>query len=186
MTSVTAQFYIGTWLMTVAALILWLTVSVASQTPESAAPPAAPFVLDVLKGVALDPTTYAPGLITYSAMRLDWDSSQVFFRNGYVEQNASYTVSGVSNTASISQRAGNRRIAGDSLGVLQLSLLHNVTARILERGMAGRHPTHRKLLRVAWRIERIAVASYLSYIKSSAHFRQWRKNERMAQQLEFK
>ena len=173
----------STHVVAVAALILWSTVSVSAQTPEA---PAAPFVLDIVKGVALDPTTYAPGLITYGAMRLDWNSSQVFFANGYVEQNAGYTVSGVSNSASIGQRAGNRRIAGDSARILQLSLVHNATERIIERGLLRRYPNHRKLVRVIGRIERIAVASYLSYFTSAAHFRQWRKNEQLARQLGFK
>lgn len=167
----------------VAAFMVLSTVSVSSYAQE---PPAEPFVWGVIKDVALDPTTYAPALITYGAMRLDWNSSQVFFRNGYVEQNAGYTISGFSNTAPVGRGAGNRRIAGDSMSVLQVSLVHNATARIIERGLAGRYPTHRKLIRVAWRIERIAAASYLSYIKSAAHFRQWRKNDWMAQQLGIK
>jgi len=175
--------HVSAWLVAVAALVLWSTVSVSAQTQE---PPAAPFVMDIVKGVALDPTTYAPGVITYGAMRLDWDSSQVFFRNGYVEQNAGYTVSGVSNSASISRRAGNRRIAGDSVRVLQASLVHNVTARIIERGLKGRYPNRRKLIRVLGTIERIAAASYLSYVMSAVHFRQWRKNEQDARRLELK
>jgi len=171
------------WLVAVAALILWSTVSVSAQTQE---PPATSFVREIVKGVALDPTTYAPGVITYGAMRLDWNSSQVFFRNGYVEENAGYTISGVSNSASISRRDGNRRIAGDSVRVLQASLVHNVTARIIERGLTGRYANHRKLIRVVGRIERIAAASYLSYVMSAVHFRQWRKNEQLARQLGFK
>jgi hypothetical protein len=164
-------------------MVAWWPGSLSAQGQE---PAAGPFVTDILKGVALDPTTYAPGVITYGAMRLDWDSSQVFFRNGYVEQNAGYTVSGVGNTASLSLRAGNRRIAADSVKVLQVSLVHNVAERIIERGLARRYPTHRKLVRIVGRIERIAAASYISYVMSAVHFRQWRKNEQLARQLGYR
>jgi hypothetical protein len=171
------------WITVLVAFAMWSAVPVSAQTSE---PAAVPFVTDILKGVALDPTTYVPGLITYGAMRLDWESSQVFFRNGYVEQNAGYTVSGVGNTTSISQRAGNRRIAADSVRVLQMSLVHNATERIVERGLARRYPTHRKLVRIVGRIERIAAASYISYVMSAVHFRQWRKNEQLARQFGFR
>jgi hypothetical protein len=170
------------WVVVVAALAVLSAASVSAQPAE---PAEAPFVLDIIRSVALDPTTYAPGLITYGAMRLDWGSSQVFFRNGYVEQNAGYTVTGIGNSASISQRAGNRRLARDSMTVLQLSLVHNVAERIIERGLARRFPGHRKLVRVVGRIERIAAASYLSYVMSAIHFRQWRKNERLARHFGF-
>jgi hypothetical protein len=167
----------------VAVLTMGSALSLSAQAEE---PVRTRFVPDIVKGVALDPTTYAPGLITYGAMRLDWNSSQVFFRNGYVEQNADYTVSGASNSASISHGAGNRRIAADSLTILQLSLAHNVTARIFERVVADRYSTHRKLVRVIARIERIAAASYLSYAMSAMHFRQWRRNEQLAGELGYR
>lgn len=172
-----------TCIVVLATIVTWLPGPVLAQGHE---PPPGPFVTDILKAVALDPTTYAPGLITYGAMRLDWNSSQVFFRNGYVEQNADYTVSGVGNTASLSLRAGNRRIAADSVKVLQVSLVHNVAERIIERGLARRYPAHRKLVRIVGRIERIAAASYLSYVMSAVHFRQWRKNEQLARQLGYR
>ena len=41
---------------------------------------------DVTKAVIFDPTTYAPATITYTAQRLDWKSSQVFFEHGWLEQ----------------------------------------------------------------------------------------------------
>jgi circadian clock protein KaiC len=63
--------------------------------------------------------------------------------------------------------------------VLQLSVVHNAATRIIERGLTRRYPTHRKLVRVAGRIERIAAASYLSMAFSAAHFRQWRRNEQL-------
>ncbi len=168
------------WVAAVAVLTTASTMSLSAQAEQ---PEHARFVPAIVKSVALDPTTYAPGLITYGAMRLDWNSSQVFFRNGYVEQNADYTITGASNSASVSHGAGNLRIAADSVAILQLSLAHNVTARIFERAMAGRYPTHGKLIRVIARVERIAAGSYLSYAMSAMHFRQWRKNEQVAREL---
>ena len=78
----------------VAALLTSSATAVSAQTVE---PPASPFVVDFIRRVVLDPTTYASGL----------------------------------------------------------------------------------------RIERMAAASYLSYVMSAMHFRQWRKNERLARQLGF-
>ena len=172
-----------TCIVVLATIAAWLPGPLLAQVHE---PAPGPFVTDILKGVALDPTTYAPGLITYGAMRLDWNSSQVFFRNGYVEQHAGYTISGVGNTASLTLRAGNRRIAADSVKVLQVSLVHNVAERIVERVLARRYPTHRKLLRIVGRIERVAAASYLSHVMSAVHFRQWRKNEQLARELGYR
>jgi hypothetical protein len=172
-----------TCIVALATIAAWLPGPLLAQGQE---PVPGPFVTDILRGVALDPTTYVPGGIRYAAMRLDWNSSQVFFRNGYVEQNADYSISGVGNTASLSRRAGNRRIAADSVKVLQVSIVHNVAERIIERGLARRYPTHRKLFRIVGRIERVAAASYLSYVMSAAHFRQWRKNEQLARQLGYR
>jgi len=168
------------WVVSLVTLTMCASVSVAAQTQE---PRAAPFVRDIVTKVVLDPTTYVPGMLTYGAMRLDWNSSQVFFRNGYVEQHAGYTVSGVGNTASVSREIGNRRIAADSLKVLQLSLVHNVAERVIERGLTRRYPAHRRLVRVAGHVERIVAAAYVSYAMSAVHFRQTRKNNRLARQF---
>lgn len=163
-----------------AVLAILSTVSVSAQEPPAAS------LAHIVKNVVLDPTTYAPGMILYGAMRLDWESSQIFFRHGFVEHNTDYTVSGVADTAAIGRRTGNRRIAGDAARVLQLSLAHNVAARILEHELTRRYPTHRKLFRVVGRIERIAAASFLSTALSAAHVRQWRRNVRLARELGYR
>ena len=41
-----------------------------------------PVIWDVARGVLPDPTTYAPATLAYTAQRLDWKSSQVFFEHG--------------------------------------------------------------------------------------------------------
>jgi hypothetical protein len=165
-----------------AALTLLWTASASAQDP-----PASSFVSDIVKGVVFDPTTYAPAIVTYGATRLDWESSQVFFQHGFVEHNARYTVSGVSDNVAISHRAGNLRIATDSLAVLlQLSLVHNVTERVIERVLIRRYPNHQKFFRVVGLVERIVGASYLSIALSAKHVRQWQENERLARQLGYK
>jgi hypothetical protein len=165
-----------------AALTLLWTASASAQDP-----PASAFVSDIVKGVVFDPTTYAPAIVTYGATRLDWESSQVFFQHGFVEHNARYTVSGVSDNVAISHRAGNLRIATDSLAVLlQLSLVHNVTQRVIERVLIRRYPNHQKFFRVVGLVERIVGASYLSIALSAKHVRQWQENERLARQLGYK
>ena len=165
-----------------AALTLLCTPPASAQDP-----PPASFVSDVVKGVLFDPTTYAPAMVSYGATRLDWDSSQVFFRLGFVEHNARFTASGVSDSVAVSHGAGNRRIATDSLGILlRLSVAHNVTERVIERALMQRYPAHRKLVRVVGLVERIAVASYLSMALSGRHIRQWQQNERLARQLGYK
>ena len=161
--------------------LLW-TSSASAQEP-----PAASFVSDLVKGVVFDPTTYAPAIVAYGATRLDWESSQVFFQHGFAEHNARYTVSGIGDSVAISHRAGNLRIATDSLAVLlKLSVVHNVTERAVERVLVRRYPNHQKLVRVVGLVERIVGTSYLSMALSAKHVRQWQQNERLARQLGYK
>jgi hypothetical protein len=163
-----------------------LTLLWASSASTQDLPPSS-FVSDIVKNVVFDPTTYAPAMATYGATRLDWESSQVFFQLGFVEHNARYTVSGASDSVAISHRAGNRRIAADSLGVLlKVSLVHNVTERAIERVLIRRYPNHQKFFRVVGLVERIVGASYLSIALSAKHVRQWQQNKRLARQFGYK
>ena len=140
-------------------------------------------VWDVTRRTLLDPTTYAPAVLSYGATRLDWDSSQIFFQHGFVEQNRRFTVSGFSYDVPIGYAAGNRQILIDSLGILQMSVINNVTTNVLENILIKRYPHRRKLLRTLGWVERIGFASYWSYRLSADHFRKWRENERSAKQL---
>ena len=168
--------------------VAFAALTLLCAPPASAQdPPPASFVSDIVKGVLFDPTTYAPAMVSYGATRLDWESSQVFFHLGFVEHNARFTASAVSDSAAMSRGAGNRQIATDSLGILlRLSVAHNLTERVIERALVHRYPTHRKLLRAVGLVERIAVASYLSMALSERHIRQWQQNERLARQLGYK
>jgi len=140
-------------------------------------------VSDVVKQVLLDPTTYAPTIVAWTATRLDWQSSQAFFESGWTEHNARFTISGLGDDTPMSYRAGNRQILTDAFSNLQLSLVNNASSRVVEGLLIPRYPNHRKLFRTIGWIERSVMASYLSYGLSAGHFRQWQENGRRAQQL---
>ncbi len=137
-------------------------------------------ISDVTKQVLTDPTTYLPSAIVYSSMQLDWNSSQPFFRYGFVEDNRRYTRSGLPHDLAIDYGAGNRKIIGDSLAILPASLANNAINRVLQRTLNERFPRQRKLWStIAW-IERAAFASYSASVVSSPHFEQWKKNQQLA------
>ena len=137
---------------------------------------------DVTKAVVFDPTTYAPTTLSYTSMKMDWDSSQTFFRNGWVEQNHRFTVSGRTNDLPVSHSEGNKRIRRMALLHLQESLINNTAANIFERVLTQRYPQHRKVFQVLSWVERIAFASYMSYAVSANHFRQTQRNRQLAVQ----
>jgi hypothetical protein len=161
-----------------------LTVTLSAAAGASAQDRDQPnIVADVAKGVLLDPTTYAPAIITWEATHLDWRSSQVFFRNGFSEQNPNFTLSGRSNDVAISYADGNRQILMDVFANLQVSLVNNVSTRVVEHWLVPRCPSHRKLVRTLGWVERSVVASLLTYQMSAVHFQQWRDNEQRARAL---
>ena len=140
-------------------------------------------VPDVVKQVFLDPTTYAPAIVAWTATRLDWQTSQAFFQSGWTEHNARFTISGLGDDTPMSYRAGNRQILTDAFSNLQLSLVNNASSRVVEGLLIPRYPNHRTLFRTIGWIERSVMASYLSYGLSADHVRQWQENGRLARQL---
>jgi hypothetical protein len=159
--------------------ILILTPAVASAQSDTGSN----IVWDVTKAVIFDPTTYAPATLTYTSMKMDWNSSQPLFRNGWVEQNHRFTVSGRPNDLPVSYAEGNKRIRQMALLHLQESLVNNVAANVFERVLADKYPQHRKLFKVLSWVERIAFASYVSYAASANHFRQTERNRQLAVQF---
>ncbi len=144
-----------------------------------------PFTIGRLaRQVLLDPTTYAPSVLAYTSTKLDWDTSQVFFRNGYVEDNPRFTATGLAHDTPMSYSAGNRKILGDSLAILGGSLVNNVTDRLFEQYLLEKYPDHRKLVKALGWVERVSFASYWSYRLSAAHWSQWQWNQRNAAQLD--
>jgi len=138
---------------------------------------------DVTKAVVFDPTTYAPATLTYTSMKMDWDSSQTLFRNGWVEQNHRFTVSGRPNDLPISFADGNKKIRNMALLHLQESLINNTAANVFERVLSNRYPQHRKFFKVLSWVERIAFASYVSYAASANHFKQAERNRQLVIQF---
>jgi hypothetical protein len=140
-------------------------------------------VLDIARGVLFEPTTYAPATLSYSSQRMDWNTSQVLFRAGWLEHNSRYTVSGRADDTPLSFEDGNRQIRTDALMHLQESVVNNLSVQIFERTLAQKFPEHRKLLKTLSWVERISFASYVGYLASVDHFRQVQKNQEMARQF---
>jgi hypothetical protein len=160
------------------ATVLVLASALASaQTGERR-----PFAWDVARAVLVDPTTYAPALISYESMRQDWKTSQVLFAHGWLEQNREFTISGRANDVPVGYSEGTSRIRGGALTVLRNSAVNNLSARIIERLLIARYPHRRTLIRALSWGERIAFASLLTYRNSADHLRQASTNRRLARE----
>jgi hypothetical protein len=142
-----------------------------------------PLAEEIAKKTLTDPTSYAPATLLYVSSRLDWDSSQPFFKRGSLEENPRYTISGLPHDVPLSYGAGNRRILMDALSILPISFANNAVSRVAQTALTERDPAHRRRWAVLAWIERTAVASALSYELSVRHFRQLQQNERVAAQL---
>ena len=136
-----------------------------------------------IKATLLDPTTYPPAMVTYDGTMRDWKTSQTFFRNGFVEQNPRFTLSGRSGDKAVSYEAGRNQILRDSLSVLAVSAAHNFSTQLIEQALRDRYPEHRKIVTALGWIERSAVASLMSYELAGPHYRQWRQNQRLIGEL---
>jgi len=136
-----------------------------------------------LKATVLDVTTYPAAILHYDSTMRDWKSSQPLLQHGFVEQNPRFTLSGLSNDRPVSYGAGKNQILRDAVSVLAVTAAHNFATRLIEDAMKARYPEHRKMVAVVGWIERIGLSSYLSYHVSAAHYRQWKRNERLAAQL---
>jgi hypothetical protein len=164
-----------------------LTIIILTPTFASAQDNTGSAVIwDVTKSVVFDPTTYAPATLSYTSMKMDWNSSQVLFRNGWVEQNYRFTLSGRANDKPISYADGNRKIRQMALLHLQESIVNNVSANVFERVLTSKYPQHRKLFKTLSWVERIAFASYVSYLASASHFEQAERNRQLALQYGYR
>ena len=166
---------------TVAALVL---LSLAPTSAHADDWPSASW--SIFTQVVSDPTTFAPAITSYTAERLDWKSSQLFFQQGYLEHNAQFTLSGYPDDVPISYSAGKQVILKNSLEDLGASLVNNVAARIVERTLVARHPKREKLIRTLGWVERISFAVSLASVQSANHFRQWRENATRARELGYR
>jgi hypothetical protein len=160
------------------AIVLVLASALASAQTEERRP----FAWDVARAVLVDPTTYAPALISYESMRQDWKTSQVLFTHGWLEQNRRFTISGRANDVPLAYGEGMSRIRGAALTVLQHSTVNNLGARIAERLLVARYPHRKTIIRTLSWVERIAFASLLTYSNSADHLRQASSNRRLARE----
>jgi hypothetical protein len=167
------------WVL-VTIIILAPTIASAQDETDSS------LFWDVAKSVVLDPTTYAPATLAYTSMNMDWSSSQALFRNGWVEQNHRFTVTGRPNDTPLSFDTGNKKIRHMALLHLQESVINNVATNIFERVLAEKYPNHRKLFKTLSWVERIAFASYVSYAASANHFKQAQRNQELARQYGYR
>ena len=167
-------------LMLLAMMILTPTIASAQSETDSN------IFWDVTKAVVFDPTTYAPATLSYTSMKMDWQSSQALFRNGWVEQNHRFTISGRPNDMPVSFGDGNKRIRHMALLHLQESIINNTAANLFERVLADKYPQHRKLFKVLSWVERVAFASYVSYAASANHFKQTERNRQLAVQYGYR
>jgi hypothetical protein len=167
-----------------ASLLAMVVLAGATRAAAQDRDPEQPALLrEVATRVVLDPTTWAPTGIVYTARQLDWSSSQAVFELGYLEANPRYTISGLSNDRPVGYAAGNRRIARETVGLLGWSVANNATSAFIERALIERAPHRRRLIRTLGWIERTAFASYWSYRLSRPRFEQWRSNERLVREL---
>ena len=162
--------------------VMVLTPAIASAQSETDSN----IFWDVTKAVVFDPTTYAPATLSYTSMKMDWQSSQALFRNGWVEQNHRFTISGRPNDIPVSFGDGNKRIRHMALLHLQESIINNTAANLFERVLADKYPQHRKLFKVLSWVERVAFASYVSYAASANHFKQTERNRQLALQYGYR
>ena len=171
------------------AITRWFLLTIMILTPAVASAQAdtdSNLFWDVTKAVVLDPTTYVPATLSYTSMKLDWNSSQPLFRNGWVEQNQRFTLSGRSNDVPVSFVDGNKQIRNMALMHLQESIVNNAAANIFERVLANKYPQHRTLFKILSWSERIAFASYVSYYASAQHFKQAERNRQLALQFGYR
>jgi hypothetical protein len=144
------------------------------------------FLGSITKQVLLDPTTYAPAIIAHDATMRDWKTSQPFFRNGFMEHNSRFTISGRPNAVPLTYGQGKNRILADAAANLGMSALNNFTSRVFERMLTERYPEHRKIVKAVSWIERISFGVYMSYVLSKDHYRQAELNTMRAQQLGYR
>ena len=138
---------------------------------------------DIVKGVVFDPTTYAPAVIGYDATMRDWKTSQPFFQNGFVEHNARFTVSGRPDDKAVSYTAGRQLILKDAFAAFGVTAAQNLTSRLVERALLERYPQRAKLVKTIGWVQRVSIASLMSYHLSANHYRQAQLNGQRAVEL---
>jgi hypothetical protein len=169
--------FIATFVMIATLVLVSAPLAFAQDEKRSSA------FADVVKGVVFDPTTYAPALIAYHATMKDWNTSQPFFQNGFVEHNARFTVNGRPDGTAVSYTVGRNLIFKDAAAAFGVAAAQNATSRLVEHALLQRYPDHRKVVKTIGWMQRIAVASAMSYHLSAGHYRQAQLNAQRSAEL---
>ena len=169
-----------------AAVAIVLSTGSLVQAQDGGVPEGPSLFGGTIKATITDPTTYAPAAVLYGSMMLDWNSSQPFFRNGFVEDNPRYTVSGLPHDLPLSYSAGKTQVLKDALALVPSMMVNNAASHFLERTLIRRHPQHRKTLHVLGVIQRVSLSAFISYRLSASHFGQWQTNQRLASELGYR
>src|SRR5258706_7803821 len=119
--------FAATFVMIVTLVLVNGSLAFAQEEKRSSA------FADVVKGVVFDPTTYAPAFVGYHATMKDWNTSQPFFQNGFVEHNQRFTVTGRPDDTALSYMVGRNQIFKDAMTTLGVTAAENATSRIVER-----------------------------------------------------
>src|SRR5262245_42675246 len=136
----------ATWVISfILALVVALAIPTSVRAQDNSDQPS--LFGSIAKQVVFDPTTYAPAAIAYGATMRDSNTSQPLFNAGFVERNSRFTISGLPNDRPITYGEGQRQILRDAFMNLQMSVVNNVTNRLIEDVLISRHPEHRKLFK---------------------------------------
>jgi hypothetical protein len=172
------------WLRLVAALlmIVALVFGIAPRAFAEDGKRPSPLA-DVMKGIVFDPTTYAPAVISYDATMRDWNTSQPFFHNGFMEHNSRFTITGRPDDMPLSYTVGRTQIFKDTAAALGVAAIQNASSRIVERALLARYPEHHTAIKTVGWIQRISIASLMSYHLAAPHYRQAQLNSQRAAEL---
>jgi len=132
------------------------------------------------KEVVTDKTTYVFAGLFWTATQGDWVSSQNWFRNGYVERNPDFTISGKPCDLPVSFGAGNRKIVLFTAQIIGTTMLTNTGIRVGEHFLNKQYPGHKRLVAALGWIGRIGYGVILTKNNTVPHIVQWQKNTRAA------
>ena len=141
---------------------------------------------DITRSVVFDPTTYAPATLAYTSMNLRLAELSAAVPQWLGRAEPSFYGERPAERYSRQLYGRERKIRQMALLHLQESIVNNAAANIFERVLAEKYPQHRKLFKVLSWMERIAFASYVSYMASANHFKQAERNRQLAIQYGYR
>lgn len=134
----------------------------------------------------IDLTTTPPAILHYYAKMEDWETSQPFFRAGWLEKNPGFTETGLPYDVAMSFGDGKRVIRHESYRILWDSAVNNFLSHLTKQYMDYKYPGHKKLWTTVEWAERLAFMGFTAWKGSAQFIEQRRKNERLALQYGLK